>query len=396
MTETGTAARAIMGNGMGNGMTVGVAGHPAAANSDAHRIPDLAVIIPTLNEAGNVARIIGAVDRVLAGVHHEIIFVDDWSRDGTVAEIAAIAAMRPNVRVISRYGRRGLASAVVEGAMATFAPIVAVIDADMQHDERVLPQLFALVHSGDKDIAIGSRYCTDGGFGEWKESRKTASKLATRVANAFLPKDVSDPMSGLFAVRRDIIVDAVPNLSQMGFKILLDILMTDKSGLRVGEVPYTFRTREVGESKLDGTVIVDFAMLLLDKKLGRWISPRLIFFGAIGALGLVVHLTILSAMMKTFGAGFATGQTVAVAGAIAFNFLLNNELTYRDRRLRGFKFVTGLASFYLICSLGAVANVGAGSLAFANQYSWWVAGIAGAIVGSAWNFMASRLFTWRK
>jgi dolichol-phosphate mannosyltransferase len=298
--------------------------------------------------------------------------------------------------LISRYGRRGLASAVVEGAMATFAPVVAVIDADMQHDERVLPRLFELVHSGEKDVAIGSRYCADGGCGEWAESRKKASQLATRVANAFLPEGVSDPMSGLFAIRRDLVVEALPGLSQMGFKILLDLLMTSPAALRVGEVPYTFRTREVGESKLDGTVIVDFAMLLLDKKIGRWISPRLIFFGAIGALGLVVHLAILSICLKLFGTSFPVGQTAAVAGAIAFNFILNNELTYRDRRLRGWKMVGGLVSFYAICSLGAVANVGAGSLAFANQYSWWVAGIAGAIVGSAWNFMASRMLTWRK
>ena len=361
-----------------------------------HSIPDLAVIIPTLNEAGNVARILGAVERVLGDVAYEVIFVDDWSRDGTVAEIAALAAIRPNVRVISRYGRRGLASAVVEGAMATLAPVVAVIDADMQHDERVLPQLFDLVHNQGKDVAVGTRYCGDGGFGEWKESRKAASRLATRVANAFLPEGVSDPMSGLFAIRRELIVDNLPRLSQMGFKILLDLLMTAPGALKVGEVPYTFRTREVGESKLDGTVIVDFAMLLLDKKLGRWVSPRLVFFGAIGALGLLVHLAILSVCLKLFGTGFPMGQTAAVTGAIAFNFILNNELTYRDRRLRGWKLLGGLMSFYAICSLGAVANVGAGSLAFANHYSWWVAGIAGAIVGSAWNFMASRMLTWRK
>jgi dolichol-phosphate mannosyltransferase len=202
-------------------------------------------------------------------------------------------------------------------------------------------------------------------------------------------------MSGFFVISRRQLMQVVPGLSQLGFKILLDILLSGERNVRVVELPYHFRNREAGTSKLDGMVVVQYIQLLLDKKIGRFCSPRLVFFGAVGGFGLLVHLAILSSMINLAGLPFPLSQTIAVASTISVNFLLNNELTYHDRRLRGWKLLTGLGSFYGICSLGAIANVGAGSFVFANHHSWWVAGIAGAIVGSAWNYMASRWLTWR-
>lgn len=357
--------------------------------------PDIAVVIPTLNEVDNIGRIVEAIDNAMGDIRREIIFVDDWSSDGTVEEIRRVASGRHDIRVISRFGRKGLASAVIEGALSSFAPIIAVMDADMQHDESILPELYQRVALSQADIAIGSRYCAEGGFGDWQKSRVRASQMATRAAQFFLKIPVTDPMSGFFVIRRENLLQVVPKLSQLGFKLLLDILLSSDKDTRVAEVPYQFRNRTAGASKLDGMVVVQYIQLLLDKKIGRFCSPRLVFFGAVGGFGLLVHLSILSIMMKLAGLSFEASQTIAVAVTICVNFILNNELTYHDRRLRGRRFLTGLISFYGICSLGAIANVGAGSLAFANHYSWWLAGIAGAVVGSAWNFLASRMLTWR-
>ena len=357
--------------------------------------PELAVIVPTLNEAGNIDVLIAALDRALAGHAYEIVFVDDWSADGTPDTIAQIAAARTDIRLIRRYGRRGLSSAVLEGALATLAPVIAVIDADMQHDERLLPALLARVQDGAADIAIGSRYVEGGSFGQWDVGRIRSSQLATRLARRLLPSPVADPMSGFFVVRRNALIAALPHLSNMGFKILLDLLASSPVPLRTVELPFEFRTRHAGQSKLDSGVAVEFLLLLLDKSVGRWLPPRLILFGAVGMAGLAVHLAILRSTML-LGARFTVAQTLAVLTAIAFNFTLNNALTYRDRRLHGRAFLPGLLSFYAVCGLGALANVGAGQFVFAQQHRWWLAGIAGAAVGSLWNFAASSVTTWRK
>jgi len=356
---------------------------------------ELAVIVPTLNEEANIGVLVAALDRVLAGHACEIVFVDDWSSDGTPDAVAAAALGRTDIRLIRRYGRRGLSSAVIEGALATMAPVIAVIDADMQHDERLLPALLARVQQGGADIAIGSRYVEGGSVGAWDASRIAKSRLATRLARRLLPFPVADPMSGFFVVRRGALIAALPHLSSMGFKILLDLLASSPVPLRTVELPFEFRTRHAGTSKLDNGVAIEFLLLLLDKSIGRWLPPRLILFGAVGVAGLAVHLAILRSAML-LGARFTVAQTLAVLTAIAFNFTLNNALTYRDRRLHGRAFLPGLLSFYAVCGLGALANVGAGQFVFAQQHRWWLAGIAGAAVGSLWNFAASSVTTWRK
>lgn len=356
---------------------------------------EVAIIVPTLNESPNIATMVAALDIALYGTRYEIIFVDDWSTDGTPEAVANAALGRSDIRLIRRYGRRGLSSAVVEGALATVAPIVAVIDADMQHDESLLPRLIASVASENADVAIGSRYVTDGSVGDWDATRARGSRIATTLSRSLLKVDVADPMSGFFAIRREIVVAALPKLSSMGFKILLDLLVSAPQPLKVVELPFTFRERNAGSSKLDSTVAIDLAMMLADKSIGRWIPARLLMFGLVGAIGLVVHLSLLSIGLAV-GAGFSTAMALAVVGAITFNFVLNNSLTYRDRRLKGAAWLWGLVSFYAVCGIGAIANVGVGSIAFNSHYSWWLAGVAGAAVGSVWNFAASSALTWRK
>lgn len=355
---------------------------------------ELAIIIPVMNEAANVAPLVARLDTALAGIGWEAIFVDDHSPDGTANAVRMLARSDRRIRIVERIGRRGLSSAVVEGMLASAAPVLAVIDGDMQHDEGLLPALFATV-SGGADIAIGSRYVAGGGIGSWDEARASASRFATRAANAVLPVPVSDPMSGFFAIRRPAFEAALPHLSGSGFKILLDLIISSPTPPAVIELPYVFREREHGTSKLDLMVVAEYAQLLADKTVGRIVPVRLLMFLAVGMLGLCVHLAVLGSALSG-GVDFAIAQGVAVFTAMTFNFALNNIFTYRDRRLRGRRFVTGLLSFYAVCLVGAAANIGVGAWVHDLHNAWWVAGAAGALVGAVWNYAASSFVTWRR
>ncbi|UKK86250.1 glycosyltransferase family 2 protein [Sphingopyxis sp. BSN-002] len=356
---------------------------------------DVAVVVPTLNEAANVEKLIEKLSVVLAGRGWEVVFVDDNSPDGTSDLVRRIGRTSRHVRVVQRVGRRGLSSAVIEGILATAAPVIAVMDGDLQHSEDALPRLIDAIEKGDAEIAVGTRYVDGGGTGDWDKSRVAMSRLATRAGQIALGTDVSDPMSGFFAVRRDAFERALPRLSAIGFKILLDILASSPTALKVAEVPYTFRTREAGESKIGVRVIAEYAELIADKTIGRFVPVRLLKFLMVGGLGVFVHLAVLRALLG-FGDSFLTAQTGAVMVAIAFNFFLNNSFTYADRKLKGWKLLGGLASFYAISALGAVANIGIGTWMAGHDERWWVAGVAGVLVGAVWNFAMSSALTWRK
>jgi dolichol-phosphate mannosyltransferase len=363
----------------------------------AHEAPlELTVVIPTLNEAGNVEPLLDRLGVALAGIEWEAIFVDDGSTDGTPELLSRIAQSDRRVRMIRRIGRRGLSSAVVEGALASTTPVIAVIDADLQHDEEILPDLYRAVAQDGQELAIGTRYAGNGSTGDWGADRLKISRFATALASPLMKTRLSDPMSGFFAVRRDVLLDAAPKLSNVGYKVLLDLVASHPRPLKVAEVGYTFGTRSHGESKLDEMVALEYIELLLDKTLGRFVPVKLVQFGAIGMLGVGVHLALLYLTLNLLGAAFATAQAAAVLGAMTFNFALNNKFTYRDRQLKGLAWVGGLFSFYLVCSLGAVANVGIGSLVYEQLHGWWIAGIAGAIVGSVWNYVASSWLTWTR
>jgi dolichol-phosphate mannosyltransferase len=356
---------------------------------------ELAVIVPTFNEADNVAAIVDSLDAALAGIRFEILFVDDWSPDGTAARVAEIAQTRPDVRVLRRYDRRGLGTAVIEGMMATTASVVAVIDGDGQHDERLLPRLFRAVNEGVADVAIGSRYCAEGSTGNWNARRLAFSRAATKLSLLVLHAPVHDPMSGFFAIRRETVERLLPRLSGRGFKILFDLLSSSPEPLRTIELPFQFRTRLAGESKLGAGIVVDYAVMIADRLIRRYLPSRFVMFAAVGTLGLGVHLAVLKAILSA-GFGFGEAQTGAVLIAIAFNFLVNNSFTFRDRKLRGSSLMIGFASFYAVCGLGALANIGTGTVLFAGHHRWWVSGVAGAVVGSVWNFVAATFVTWRK
>jgi len=357
--------------------------------------PALTVVVPTRNERDNIIPLCNQLYASLAERDWEMIVVDDNSADGTGDIVRWLSHHDRRVRLISRIGRRGLASAFVEGAAASTAPYIALIDADLQHDETLLPRMLTILENEPVDIVVGSRYVENGGIGEWDADRTRISALATRLSRKMLRIPLSDPMSGFFMIRREAFDAAQRNLSSIGFKILVDLFASSPQPLRVRELPFEFRGRHAGESKFDAMIGVEYLMLLADKLVGRIVPLRFLMFLAVGSIGVVSHLAALWIGLNVAQWPFATAQAVATGVAMVGNFVLNNTLTYRDRRLTGWRFVYGLVSFCLICSVGAVANVGIAAALFAGHTIWWLAGAAGAATSAVWNYALTSALTWR-
>lgn len=366
-------------------------------------MPQVSVISPTYREAANVPILFEKLKTALAGLDWELIVVDDDSPDGTATAARDIAQRDPRMRVIQRLGRRGLAGAVVEGMLSSSAPILAVIDADLQHDETILPRMIAkFIEAPSTELVIGTRYVEGGAATGLDAKRLKMSQFATKLGHFVSKTEVNDPMSGFFALRRETFMAVAHQLSGEGFKILLDILASTPRALVTAEVPYEFRDRQHGESKLDSAVAWQYLELLLDKAIGRYVPVRMLKFGAVGTLGLFVHFaTLFSA--KALGEPFIYAQAAATIVAMTFNYFLNNLFTFKDQRLRGWRTLLGLLSFYLVCSVGAVANVGIASYVFVlsehpgalhGSSGWWLAGISGVAVGMVWNYAVSSRITW--
>ena len=358
--------------------------------------PELSVIVPTRNEHDNICPVYDALCRTLQGIDWEAIFVDDDSQDGTPEAVRRLASQDRRVRCIQRIGRRGLASACIEGILASSAPYVAVMDADLQHDERLLPRMLDVLKSEPSvDAVVGSRYVGQGSIGTWNRRRAWLSRLATRFGRSIMRVPIADPMSGFFMLRRETFQRSMRRLSNIGFKILLDIFASSPRPLQVKEIPFQFRKRHAGESKFDALIGWEYVMLLADKVIGHIMPIRFVVFALVGGLGLVVHLAVLWFCLHPMQLTFELSQATATAVAIMGNFTLNNWLTYHDRRLAGWKFVRGLLSFALICSFGAVANVGIASFLFTQHHAvWWASGIAGAAMSAVWNYAVTSTFTW--
>ncbi|WP_424627247.1 glycosyltransferase [Bradyrhizobium sp. SYSU BS000235] len=354
----------------------------------------LCVVVPTFNERDNVPKLFAKLEAALAGISWEVIFVDDNSPDGTSDVARSLAQSDARVRCIRRIGRRGLSGACIEGILASSAPFVAVMDADLQHDETQLPKMLALLQAKQAELVVGSRYVSGGDTGNFNSTRLGGSVFATTIAKKLLHIDVADPMSGFFMIRRDRFEQLAPALSVQGFKILLDIVASAHGKLRVVEVPYSFGERLHGESKLDSRVVLDFLGLVLAKLTRDLVSLRFVLFAVVGSLGLLVHLVSLYTALA-LSVPFAHAQALAALVAMTGNFLLNNRLTYRDQRLKGVALIRGLLLFYLVCSVGLLANVGVAFSVYNQEPIWWLAGVAGALMGVVWNYGVSSLFVWR-
>jgi dolichol-phosphate mannosyltransferase len=367
-----------------------------AGATTTHPLLELSVVIPTYKERQNVAPLVASLETALQGLNWEVIFVDDHSPDRTADAIRELALTNRRVRILERIGRRGLSSACIEGMMASPAPSIAVMDADMQHDETILPEMLRLLQSKKLDVVIGSRRTAGGSMGEFTEKRVRLSDLGSRVSKLVCHCDVTDPMSGFFVVDSRFFRASVPRLTGAGFKLLVDILASSPTPPRAAEVPYRFRNRLTGESKLDVNVELEYLFLIVDKIVGRYVPTRFVFFVGVGSLGLLVHLAILSTFHLFDAAAFSLGQVTATLSAMMFNFFLNNLVTFRDRRLRGVALLRGIVIFCIACSVGVLINLSFAQRLLSAGLPWYFAGLSGLAISSFWNYGVNAIVTWRR
>jgi dolichol-phosphate mannosyltransferase len=356
---------------------------------------ELSIIVPTYNERDNVGPLVDALSQRLTGFTWEIIFVDDDSPDGTSDVVRSLALTDGRIHCIQRLGRRGLSSACIEGVLASSAPYLCIMDADMQHDEAILADMFRMLTGEKLDMVIGSRYLAAGSTGTLASHRKLISRLATRISRLVLHADVTDPMSGYFAFSREFFQKVMHGLSGRGFKILLDMIAASREPVRFREIPYTMRSRARGESKLNLLVMWDFLLLILNRLLGSLVPYRFLSFAAVGASGLLVHLFVLWILYRLSYLDFTLSQSAATLTAMTSNYVLNNMFTYYDMRKTGGRFWMGLLWFYLVCMLGAILNVAIAAELFRRGIPWLPAGAAGAVAGAVWNFSFSSILVWR-
>jgi len=357
---------------------------------------ELAVVVPTLNESSNIVPLLEGIQNALEGVNWEVIFVDDDSTDGTAEFIRQISRAKSNVRVLHRIGRRGLSSACIEGMLATAAPFIVVMDADLQHDERLLPKMLAIAREQALDVVVGSRNVDGGSMGTFAAHRRWLSHAGRQLSQYVCRCSIQDPMSGFFLVRRAFLDAAVRRLSGVGFKILVDLLASAPRPVRLAELPYEFRCRVNGESKLDTTTLVEYLVLVGDKLSGGYLPIRFLFFGAVGSIGIAVHAAVVSILFASGHLQFFTSQASATLASMTSNFFLNNWLTYRDIRLKGKHILSGLLAFYLACSIGALSSVSIANWLYQKHIPWYASACFGIGISAVWNYAATSVFVWRR
>ncbi len=377
--------------------TLPIPWHPptaCAAGQDETGPIQLSVVLPTYNERNNVPELIRRLELALEGMRWEAIFVDDDSPDGTADVVRTFARHDARIRVLHRVGRRGLSSACVEGILAGSADWVAVMDADLQHDERVLPKMLQRARQEFLDLVVGTRNADGGSMGDFAKGRILLSRLGERISHTVCKCHVSDPMSGFFVARRSFVVACAPRLQTGGFKILLDLFASAQTPVRFAEVGYTFRNRQHGESKLDGNTAVEYFCLVCNKLTRDLLPAHFVLFALVGTVGIAIHLACLDLLVTWQHEPFFQAQILATYLAMTANFFFNNAITYRDRSLHGMRLLRGLFSFWVVCSFGAWASVVVARGLFSAGAAWWIAGVAGLALSSGWNYSMSSLFTW--
>ncbi len=361
----------------------------------------LSLVFPTYKESESLPVVLPKVKAALRDIPHEIIIVDDDSPDRTWAVAQDLAEADSSIRVIRRVGRRGLSSAVIEGWLSARGDVLAVADADGQHDLSILPQLYQSVKNTD-GIAIGSRYAEGGSVGQWDERRATLSRIATRLAIRLCKVKVKDPMSGFFAIDVRLFQQIFRHLNPKGFKILLDVLIHVPPQVPVEEVPFTFGVREKGESKLSRRVQLEFLEHLYDATVGNVIPLTLVKYCIVGLAGVAVNVGVYMSLSRiVYGEaaagieGFSFPFIAGMEAAIVFNFLLNNSWTFSAAKLKGERAILGFLIFNFACLFGALANYAVANQLQAQNLGLILSVMAGAFVGMVWNYTMSRLLTWR-
>lgn len=354
---------------------------------------NVSVILPTYNERENLPTAVARLHQALAACGpYEIVVVDDDSPDRTWELAQALGETDPRIRCYRRTDRRGLSSAIVDGLNLATGRLLVVMDADLQHDTAVVPQLLQALD--DAPVAVATRYAPGGGTGRWSKRRRLASTLATAACNLVLGVRTTDPMSGFFALRRPDFLAIVPRLNPRGYKILMELLHVLRPA-RIGEVPYHFAPRSAGESKLSGQVVWDFALSLAELATRRLVSARFLKYGLVGGSGVVVQFGSFFLLWGRLASEHAA-TACAIATAAVSNYVINNLWTFRDRAHSGVgNVMRGLGMFLLVSGTGAMINH-ALTFYYHEQFAapLWLAMAGGIAISTAWNYFLNRDLSW--
>lgn len=364
-----------------------------------YKIPmkKLSLIIPTYNEAQNLPVLLSRLEAVLEGTEKEVIVVDDDSPDQTWRVAKELTTRYPWLRVLRRLDEKGLSSAVLAGFAVAEGDLLGVMDADLQHDESILPGLIEALTSDQASIAIGSRKAEGGKIENWSFMRRFGSWVATRMTHFTLRQPVKDPMSGFFLITRKVYQNHKAQINPRGFKILLEFVVRAKN-VAVVEIGYTFRGRIYGESKLSSGVIIDYLKALYDlSPFGALIPTRFVKYALVGASGLLVSYLALLLFYQGFGFARSWAVAAAIELSILTNYVLNNIWTFQDVQLKfPWAFLRGLATFQAICLSGALINQ-AMALWLNEPFglNLYVANALGYVVAAIWNYVINVKVTWR-
>jgi dolichol-phosphate mannosyltransferase len=379
-------------------------------------MPQFSLIIPTFNEAENICILIPNVIELLTknDITFEIIVVDDDSKDLTWKVVQEKFANDPRIRVLRRVNEKGLSSAVLDGMAISKGKFLGVIDADLQHDEKIIPKMLSEAESND--IIVGSRVVEDGGYGEWGFTRKLMSKVATLLAKIMLPISIGDPMSGFFIIKRDLYDELAPVINPRGFKILLEFLAR-KKGIKAKEVGYVFKNRLHGETKMSGSVIQNYLVALYDIRFGEIISITFLKYSAIGLSGVFVNLfgqffakNFLSLnepelIYKNFTKPFYA-VSFGFELSVLTNYFLNNIWTFKDSKNIGFtKNLLGFLKFNIVSIIGFLIQVSVWRFTYQiiqtlfPEYLFngldYICNMFGIILATAGNYFLNKNFTWK-
>jgi dolichol-phosphate mannosyltransferase len=370
---------------------------------DGEAIVDLSLVLPTYNEGKNIVPMLEQLIPVLDGVAHlqyEIIVVDDDSPDRTWEKALSLAEKFPQVRVVRRQGERGLSTAVIRGWQAARGRFLGVMDADLQHPPEVAANVAREMMRG-ADLAIASRHVEGGGVSDWSLVRRVISRGAQMIGYMLLHEvigRITDPMSGFFMIRRTALQGR--KLSPLGYKILIEVLGRGQVGW-ISEVPYTFRERSEGSSKLTNQIYLQYFQHLLRLRLFLVHESKFVRFCVVGCSGVIIDMSLLFVFSdpKMLGWGLTRSKLLAAEAALLNNFIWNDLWTFgsvsKHQSTMGHR-VKRFLKFNAICSLGIFLNV----VILNIEFNWfhmnrYIANLVAIGLVTLWNYKSNKEFSWR-
>ncbi len=358
----------------------------------------ISFILPTHNEEKNIIPIIKKILNFTNKYQIEIIVIDDNSNDKTDLLVRKFSRKNYQVRLISRFGRYGLSSAIKEGCLNASGDFIAVMDSDGQHEVKSVFDSIEILIKEKKDLVLNSRFLDESSIFGLSKSRENSSNFANKIARLTLSnnyKFVTDYLSGCFVFKRNKCIEYIKVIDVNGFKFLYELLSISNGKLDIVESPLTFQPRKFGSSKLDIAVIWDFNISVIHSLLRRLVPRKAISFGLVGLTGVFVQLFVLYFLMWTTNFSFIKILPLAVITAATSNFLINNLLTFRNKRLKGRALLIGLLKFLLVSSLPVLANVGLTSTFYFYIFSnTFISQLAGIVIVFIWNYAASSRLVW--